>query len=39
VIEDASVFVEPAAAMLLDDKLLDAQRDGNKVQFALRQQG
>jgi Fe-S cluster assembly iron-binding protein IscA len=38
VLEDASVFVEPEAAMLLDDKLLDAQRKGNKVQFALRQQ-
>jgi Fe-S cluster assembly iron-binding protein IscA len=38
VIEDASVFVEPQAAMLLDDKLLDAEREGNKVQFALRQQ-
>jgi Fe-S cluster assembly iron-binding protein IscA len=39
VIEDASVFVEPQAAMLLDDKLLDAEREGNEVQFALRQQG
>jgi len=39
VIEEASVFVEPEAATLLDDKLLDAQRDGDKVQFALRQQG
>jgi hypothetical protein len=38
VLEDAAVYVEPEAAALLEDKLLDAERAGDKVQFALRQQ-
>lgn len=38
VLEDAPVFVEPEAAALLEDKLLDAERAGDKVQFALKQQ-
>jgi iron-sulfur cluster assembly protein len=39
VLPEAAVFVEPEAAALLDDKLLDAEQSGEKVQFALRQQG
>lgn len=38
ILEDAAVFVEPEAAGLLDDKLLDAERAGDQVQFALKQQ-
>jgi iron-sulfur cluster assembly protein len=38
VLEHASVFIEPGAALLLDDKLLDADVVGDQVHFNLRQQ-
>lgn len=38
VIEGSSVYVEPATAELLDDKLLDAELAENQVQFSIRQQ-
>lgn len=36
--EGARVFVEEAAAELLDDKLLDAQIDGTRVGFTISDQ-
>jgi hypothetical protein len=39
VLEDAPVFLEPEAAAVLEDKLLDADVDGDQVRFAVRQQG
>lgn len=36
--EGARVFVEATAAQLLDDKLLDAQVDGNRVGFTISDQ-
>jgi Fe-S cluster assembly iron-binding protein IscA len=39
VLDEAPVFVDPAAAALLDDKLLDAEQSGEKLQFALKSQG
>jgi len=39
VLEDAPVFVEPEAATLLDDKVLDAEIAGDQVQFSLKQEG
>ena len=39
VLEDAQVFLEPEAAQLLDDKVLDAEVAGEQVQFSLRQEG
>jgi iron-sulfur cluster assembly protein len=36
--EGARVFVEETAAELLDDKLLDAQVDGNRVGFTISDQ-
>jgi hypothetical protein len=38
VLEHASVFLEPEAALLLDDKTLDADVVGDQVQFNLRDQ-
>jgi iron-sulfur cluster assembly protein len=38
VIEGSSVYLEPATAELLEDKLLDAELEENKVQFSIRQQ-
>ena len=36
----ARVFLEPSAAIILDDKVLDAQLDeGGAVTFAIEQQG
>jgi Fe-S cluster assembly iron-binding protein IscA len=32
---DAHVYLEPAAAEALDDKILDAEVDGNNIGFAL----
>jgi len=37
VVEDA-VFLEPEAAALLDDKVLDADVVGDQVQFGLKEQ-
>lgn len=34
----APVFVDPEAAEILDDKVLDAQMDGEHVGFMLREQ-
>ena len=39
VLEEAPVFLEPEAAALLDDKLLDADLSGDQVQCAVRQRG
>jgi hypothetical protein len=39
VLAEAPVFLEPEAAALLDDKLLDADFSGELVHFALREQG
>jgi iron-sulfur cluster assembly protein len=39
VLEEAPVFLEPEAAALLDDKLLDADTSGDQVHFAVRQRG
>lgn len=36
--DGARVFVEATAAELLDDKLLDAQVDGNRVGFTISDQ-
>jgi hypothetical protein len=36
VIEDASVYVEPETARLLDDKVLDAEVNGDQVRFAVK---
>jgi iron-sulfur cluster assembly protein len=38
VLEGAPVFLEPEAAALLDDKLLDADLSGERVHFALKEQ-
>jgi iron-sulfur cluster assembly protein len=38
VLDEAPVFVEPEAAALLDDKLLDADLAGERLRFALKQQ-
>jgi Fe-S cluster assembly iron-binding protein IscA len=38
VLEGAAVFLEPEAAAALDDKLLDADLSGERVQFAVRPQ-
>jgi Fe-S cluster assembly iron-binding protein IscA len=35
VLEDERVFVDPDAAKLLDDKLLDADLQGDQVRFTL----
>jgi Fe-S cluster assembly iron-binding protein IscA len=37
VLEEAPVFLEPAAADALDDKLLDAEIAGDRVRFAVRE--
>jgi iron-sulfur cluster assembly protein len=37
-VEGAQVFVDPAAAEALDDKVLDAETDGGEVAFAVREQ-
>lgn len=39
VLEEAPVFLEPQAAEMLDDKLLDADISGEQVQFAVKLQG
>jgi hypothetical protein len=39
VLEDAPVFLEPEAATLLDDKVLDAEVAGDQVRFNLKQEG
>jgi iron-sulfur cluster assembly protein len=38
VLDDAPVFLEPEAAALLDDKVLDAEVAGDQVHFDLKQQ-
>jgi hypothetical protein len=38
VLEQASIFLEPEAAVLLDDKLLDAEVVGDRVHFNLKEQ-
>jgi iron-sulfur cluster assembly protein len=38
VLEEAPVYLEPAAAEALDDKLLDAEIAGDRVRFAVREQ-
>jgi Fe-S cluster assembly iron-binding protein IscA len=38
VVDDAPVFIEPEAATLLDDKVLDAQVAGEQVSFSLAEQ-
>lgn len=38
VLEAAPVFLEPQAAEMLDDKLLDADVEGEQVRFAVREQ-
>lgn len=35
----ARIFMEPVAASLLDDKLLDASIDGDRIAFLLTDQG
>jgi len=35
VVADASIYIEPEAAALLDGKTLDAERSGDTVRFAL----
>jgi iron-sulfur cluster assembly protein len=35
VLEDAQIFLEPDAATFLDDKLLDADVEGDEVRFSL----
>ncbi len=37
VLEEAPVFLEPAAASALEDKLLDAEVSGDQVRFAVRE--
>ena len=39
VVEDAPVFLEPEAAALLDDKVLDAEVADDQVRFNLKEQG
>ncbi|HVO54883.1 MAG TPA: hypothetical protein VMT37_10775 [Solirubrobacterales bacterium] len=36
VVEGASIYLEPAAALLLDERTLDAERSGETLRFALR---
>lgn len=38
VVTDAPVYLEPEAAALLDDKVLDAEVSGDQVQFQLKEQ-
>jgi Fe-S cluster assembly iron-binding protein IscA len=38
ILSDARVFLEPDAAAVLDDKLLDAELAGAEVRFDLKQQ-
>jgi len=38
VVEGTPVFLEPEAAMLLDDKLLDIEPAGERLQFAVKEQ-
>jgi Fe-S cluster assembly iron-binding protein IscA len=38
VVEDAPVFLEPEAAALLDDKVLDAEVADDQVHFNLKEQ-
>ena len=38
VLEEVPVFLEPEAAALLDDKLLDADLSSDQVRFALKDQ-
>jgi Fe-S cluster assembly iron-binding protein IscA len=38
-VDGARVFLEPAAADALDDMVLDAASDGEKVRFAVSPQG
>jgi iron-sulfur cluster assembly protein len=35
VLDDVQIFLEPEAADFLDDKLLDADVEGNEVRFSL----
>jgi iron-sulfur cluster assembly protein len=37
VLDEAPVYLEPAAADALDDKLLDAEVHGDRVRFAVRE--
>jgi hypothetical protein len=37
VLDEAPVFLEPAAADALDDKLLDAEVAGDQVRFAVKE--
>jgi len=39
VLDDAPVFLEPEAAALLEDKVLDADVAGDEVHFNLKEQG
>jgi hypothetical protein len=39
VLEGAPVFLEPEAAALLDDKVLDAEVAGDEVRFNVKQEG
>lgn len=38
-VDGARIFLEPAAADALDDMVLDAASDGDKVRFAVAPQG
>jgi iron-sulfur cluster assembly protein len=38
IVEDARIFLEPEAAALLDDKVLDADVAGEQVRFELKEQ-
>jgi iron-sulfur cluster assembly protein len=38
IVEDARIFLEPEAAALLDDKVLDADIAGEQVRFELKEQ-
>jgi iron-sulfur cluster assembly protein len=38
VLEDAPVFLEPEAAAILDDKVLDAEVAGDQVRFNLKEE-
>lgn len=38
VVEEASVFLEPDAAAMLDDKVLDADVAGDQVRFNVKEQ-
>lgn len=38
VLEEGPVFVEPEAADLLDDKVLDAEVRGDQIQFSVKAQ-